>query len=48
MLLSHVKGSRALIVTSEIIAPFFLEKYEKCMKGGNVQIGTFEVFKTMN
>jgi len=41
MIRSHVKGSRALLVTNDRIAPMYLEKYEQCLKkGGNIQVDT--------
>merc|ERR1712127_106172 len=38
---SHVKGSRALLVTNDKISPLFLEKYEKILnEGGDIQVDT--------
>ena len=40
MLRSHIKGNRALLVTNDLLAPIYLEKYERLLKeGGNIQIG---------
>jgi len=44
MLRSHIKGTRALLVTNDRIAPIFLEKYEKLLKeGGDKQIDTLVI-----
>lgn len=41
ILRSHIKGSRALLITNDRIAPMYLERYEKCLKsGGDIQIDT--------
>eukprot|EP00560_Eucampia_antarctica_P009080 CAMPEP_0197827484 /NCGR_PEP_ID=MMETSP1437-20131217/4228_1 /TAXON_ID=49252 ORGANISM="Eucampia antarctica, Strain CCMP1452" /NCGR_SAMPLE_ID=MMETSP1437 /ASSEMBLY_ACC=CAM_ASM_001096 /LENGTH=455 /DNA_ID=CAMNT_0043428317 /DNA_START=95 /DNA_END=1462 /DNA_ORIENTATION=- len=41
ILRSHVKGNRALIITNDLIAPLYLEKYERIMKeGGSLQVDT--------
>jgi hypothetical protein len=40
MIRSHIKGSRALLITNDRIAPLHLERYEKLLKkGGDIQIG---------
>lgn len=41
LLKSHVKGSKALIVTNDRIAPMYLEKYEALLKeGGDIEVDT--------
>jgi len=44
MLRSHVKGSRALLITNDRIAPMYLEKYEQILKKeGDIQIDTLVI-----
>ena len=40
LLRSHITGNRALLITNDLVAPLYLEKYEALLKnGGDIQIG---------
>jgi 3-dehydroquinate synthase len=41
LLRSHVKGNKALIVTNDLIAPLYLEKYAELLReGGDIEVDT--------
>jgi 3-dehydroquinate synthase len=41
LLRSHVKGNKALIVTNDLVAPLYLEKYAELLReGGNLEVDT--------
>ena len=42
LLRSHITGNRALLITNDLVAPLYLEKYEALLKnGGDIQIGEY-------
>jgi 3-dehydroquinate synthase len=41
LLRSHVTGNRAFLITNDLIAPMYLEKYASLLKqDGKIQVGT--------
>ena len=40
ILRSHVKGNRAFLITNDLLAPMYLDKYEELLKqGGDLTVG---------
>lgn len=40
LLRPHVQGKRVLLVTNDRIAPMYLERYQKLLEGGGIQVDT--------